>query len=306
MKISKITLGTAQFGLNYGISNNNGKPDLQTSLNILKFSYENGITSFDTAPAYGSSEKILGSFIASEIETGTHELTIISKLPSINIKENKTYDLVYEYIKHQINQSIKNLKLKIIPIYLLHHAPDIFFREGLVVDCLAQLKSEGLIGRFGVSAYYPEEIEESLNFKEIDVIEVPINLFDQRLIKTGLLSKLKKSNYIIIARSIYLQGLFFLSPENLPKYLSSAREPLKKLNNLAEVKNISISKIAFLFVRDLPEITSLIVGVEKLEQIRDNLNILKERSLSKDILNEIITLFNDLPQEVYNPVLWKK
>ena len=306
MDISKITLGTAQLGLNYGISNINGKPDFKTALNILKFSYENGINSFDTSPAYGNSEEILGSFLNSGIEKRIYEPIIITKLPSVNIKEKITYDLVYSYVKHQINQSIKSLKLKHIPIYLLHHAPDIFLKDGIIIESLEQLKSEGLIDKFGISAYHPEEIEASLNFKEIEVIEVPINIFDQRLIKTGLLSKLKRSNYIIIARSIYLQGLFFISPKNLPKYLESAKTHLKKLNNLAKTKNISISKIAFLFVRDLAEITSLIVGVENIEQIKGNLNFLKEKSLPRDLINEILTNFNDLPQQVYNPSLWEK
>ena len=60
MKFSKITLSTVQFGLDYGIANTGGKPSYEKSRDIVATAYENGITSFDTAAAYGDSEKVLG------------------------------------------------------------------------------------------------------------------------------------------------------------------------------------------------------------------------------------------------------
>lgn len=306
MNISKITLGTAQLGLDYGISNINGKPNLESSFNILNYAWENNINSYDTSPAYGNSEEIIGSFFSNNITKGKENLVIISKMPAIKRYEEPTFDNVYRFIKNQINQSINKLKINKIPIYLLHHAHDIYFKDGIVIECLSQIKKEEKIGRFGISAYNPKEVEASLEFKNIDVIQVPINIFDLRLITRGLLKKLKKKNYLIFARSIYLQGLFFIHPKRLLKNMGIAIKPINKLIQLINEYNIDIAQLAFSFVRDLSEITSLVIGAEKKEQIANNLRILKSSPLSYEIRKRIIEEFSELPEKLINPSLWSK
>lgn len=307
LNISKIILGSAQLGMDYGIANKYGKPDFKSSINILNYAWSNGINTFDTSPQYGNSEKIIGSFISDKINTPEKTLYIISKLPKININSDLTFDNLYNYIKKKINQSLNNLKLKKIPIYLIHHVPDIFLKNGLIVDCLEQIKNEGLIDIFGLSIYKPEDIEISLKYKEIKAIQLPINIFDHRLIRKGYLKKLKKKGYIILARSIYLQGLFFLSTEELKeKNLEIAKEPLLRLSNIIDEYKIDIAKLAFLFVRDLPEITGLIIGAEKIEQVENNLKLLNEEPLSNKIYDRIIEDFSDLPEKLINASLWEK
>ena len=87
MKISKLILGTAQLGLKYGIANINGKPDFKKSLNLLEFAWTNGINTFDTAPTYGNSEKILGKFISTKNKNEKKIFVIITKLQSIRLKK---------------------------------------------------------------------------------------------------------------------------------------------------------------------------------------------------------------------------
>jgi aryl-alcohol dehydrogenase-like predicted oxidoreductase len=305
LKISKVTLGTAQLGMNYGIANIKGKPDFNTSINILKYSWDHGINAFDTAPFYGNSEKIIGSFISSKIKNKTEDLVVISKLPKIQMNLKLSFENLYNYVKNQINLSLRNLNLSKIPIYLLHGAKDILLKDGLVIECLTQIKSEGLIDKFGISGYNPEDVESSLEFKEIDVIQIPLNIFDHRLIKTGLLKKLKEKRYLIFARSIFLQGILFIPPEKLPKNLDIAKRYLILLNNLSKEFKISIPQLAFLFVKNIPEITSLIIGSEKIEQIAQNIKFLKDKPLLEDIYGRIIEEFNDIPENIINPTLWK-
>jgi aryl-alcohol dehydrogenase-like predicted oxidoreductase len=303
---SKLTLGTAQLGLNYGIANTNGKPDFKTSIKILKYSWDHGINTFDTAPSYGNSEEIIGEFISSVLNDNIENLTIISKMPPIKSRAKMPFYDLYDYIRKQIIQSLNNLNIESIPIYLLHHAPDLFLNNGIVVECLNQLRNEGLINRIGISVYNPDEAEASMDFKQIDIIQVPINIFDHRLIKTGLLRKLKSKKYIIFARSIYLQGLFFITPEKLPKYLESAKKPLFKLKNLINEFNIDIAKLALLFVRDIPEIDSMVIGAEKIDQVAKNLEILNELPLTHEINKVIFEEFTDISEKIINPSLWNK
>lgn len=304
MKISKITLGTAQIGLNYGISNLNGKPKFNESIELLNYAWQNGINCFDTSPQYGNSEEIIGSFISSKNRHKIQNPIIISKLPKIKRNKNLTFSDIYGIVKTQITQSLGSLKIQRIPIYLLHHPSDIFIKDGLIFDCLDQIKKEGLIERFGTSIYAPEEVEAILNFKNVDAIQVPINLFDHRLIKTELLKELKKRGYLIFARSIYLQGLLFIHPHKLPKEIKYAKVPLLKLQKIVKEYKTDTAKLAFLFVRDLPEITSLVIGVENINQLKQNLNLLDKKPLQDKIRQGIFDEFSDLPEELINPNLW--
>ncbi len=306
MKISKITLGTAQLGSNYGIANKSGKPNLIESMKILNFSMKNGITSFDTSPVYGNSEEIIGNFISSRLEDKEKIPIISSKLRKIGKKSQRFFNNIYNLIKRQIQTSLRNLNIKTIPIYLIHHVPDLLLEDGLVIDCLNKLKEEGFVDKIGVSIYNSQHIEISLKFKEISVIQVPISIFDLRLINSGLLKKLKEHNYFIFARSIFLQGLLFKSPNSLPKYLSMAEDPLLTLQNLSNEYNIDIAKIALLFIRDLPEIDSIIIGAEKVQQVQDNLKIFKELSFNQNLRQQIIEEFSDIPEKIINPSLWNR
>ena len=66
-KVSKMSLGTVQFGLHYGIANDVGKPPEEQSYEMLKAALDNGVTSIDTAHAYGDSEDIIGRFFPYDI-----------------------------------------------------------------------------------------------------------------------------------------------------------------------------------------------------------------------------------------------
>ena len=186
MKISKITFGTAQLGMNYGIRNVIGKPDFKSSIQMLKYAWRNGINSFDTSPLYGDSEKIIGSFISSELKNLKNKCILISKLPKIENLQDYSFDNLYKLIKEQLKHSLENLNIKKLPIYLVHHPLDITFNNGVVVECLNELKSEGLIEKIGISVYNPEEAEKALKFKELNVIQLPLNLFDHRFYKINL------------------------------------------------------------------------------------------------------------------------
>ena len=74
--ISKLAIGTAQFGSIYGIANKTGKIKYSEAKEIIKFAKKNNIKTIDTASAYGESEKLLG-------QIGINDFEVITKLPKI-------------------------------------------------------------------------------------------------------------------------------------------------------------------------------------------------------------------------------
>jgi len=303
MVISKLTLGTAQLGLNYGIANTNGKPDHRKSNEILKVAADNGVNCFDTAPSYGDSERIIGSFLSS-CHHFSEPPIIVTKLPPISLNDKVTSSDVYHLVRECVTKSAEQLQIKRIPIYLLHRASDVNAYGGLAIESLLKLKAEGLIEILGVSVYAPEEVECALKIGVIEAIQIPINIFDHRLIRTGLLSQLKDRNFIVFARSIFLQGLFFLDARNLPSGFALAENPLRRLQKLSHDREIGIAELALAFVRDLSGITSVVIGAETPKQVLEDIGLMKSPPLSSELTEEIMSLFSNLPLELINPSLW--
>ena len=80
--ISKLILGTVQFGLNYGIANSEGKPDLNKVRAILRCAADHGIRILDTAAAYGDSETVIGTVFAEDSALKNH-FQVVSKIPPL-------------------------------------------------------------------------------------------------------------------------------------------------------------------------------------------------------------------------------
>jgi len=301
LKISKLSLGTAQLGFDYGIANLSGKPSLDKSFEILETAINVGINCFDTAPSYGDSEEIIGSFVG-DISDG--ESPIICTKLKIDLADDTDPIGIYLQIKKNIEESMENLQKNKIPILLLHSASNMTDNGGLILQSLIRLKDEGLVGKIGVSVYSPIEVTKAIDMGVFDAIQIPINIFDHRLIESGILNSLKQHNFIVFARSIFLQGLFFLEPDALPENLKLAREPIIFLRKLAEKYEIGIAEMAVAFVRDLPEISSLVIGVENSIQVLDNCDLIECPKLSYELKDEILNVFSDLSERIINPSLW--
>jgi len=299
LNISKITLGTVQLGFDYGISNTKGKPTDEQSYKILQTALDNGITCFDTAPVYGSSENIIGNFFKNNEYPN---LTILTKVSKIEPKNNHpSFDEVKDIVKKSLITSKDRLNVKKISICLLHDPLDMHSFDGLVVKSLKYLKDKGIIDGIGVSIYTPNQAKEFLENIELDAIQIPLNLFDTRLINDGTLTKLKNSEKIIFARSIFLQGLFFLDLDNMPFNMHFAKKPLEKLHMISSKYGIEIKQLAFSFVRDMPEVDSMIIGVDTEEQLRNNIKLLDAPTLSEEIKQELNNSFFNMSEELLNP-----
>ena len=306
MKISKMTLGTAQLGLEYGIANKTGKPNLQSTYDILQLVLNTGINVFDTASDYGNSEKIIGSFLTSHNKISIPETPIIvTKIPKVQCIGAPSFQVIYDQIKRSILHSAKRLRIEKIPICLLHRASDMIEYDGLVTESLIKLREEKFVKMIGVSVYQPREIREFLKIKEFNVIQIPFNIFNNRLIKEGFLNELAQKGITIFARSVFLQGLFFFEPDSLPSYLQLATKPLQQLGEISSDLGISTAELALTFVRDSPGITSVVLGVETVDQLRENIKLMNSPPLSSEAKQRILDIFTDVPEELVNPDMWK-
>tara|TARA_B100000029_G_scaffold424873_1_gene432959 strand:- start:33 stop:947 length:915 start_codon:yes stop_codon:yes gene_type:complete len=299
--VSKITLGTVQFGKNYGISNKLGKPNSKTINEILNYSIKNGINTFDTAAGYGESEHILGEFL--KFKEKNFSPNIITKISRIS-PNDENEEGTFRRMKQSVIDSKKKLNNEKITSYLLHNPEDM--NDKKIIKSMIRLKEENMVENIGVSTYDENDVKKFLEIPEFDIIELPINLFDLRLVNSKLIEEIDHERKIIFARSIFLQGLFFLKPNELPLELKFAKKYLNELYEISNEYRISIAELAITFVRDIEEITSLIVGVNNVEQIKMNLELINSKKMNENIKEIILKKFSNVPDEIINPRKWKK
>jgi aryl-alcohol dehydrogenase-like predicted oxidoreductase len=254
--LSKIGLGTVQFGIDYGITNQAGMTPLTEVADILDLAAANSIATLDTAHLYGQSESVLGQALKPE-----HKFEIITKTPDFGRVEITQAGDTAKLLKDTFQSSLEKLKVSSVYGLMVHNAGGLagpWAKE--IYDALLGLKQAGKVKKIGASVYSARDIDQILEHcGPIDIVQVPVNLFDQRLIATGYLKELKAKNVEIHARSLFLQGSLLATqvPERLKGFASffAAYQDFLKHHTLTPLQ----ACLEFGF--SVPEIDRLIIGV---------------------------------------------
>lgn len=265
--VEKLVLGTANFGMEYGISSK--KVGVKEALKILERAAEEGIWGVDTAVVYGHAEDILGTFFSEKGKS----FRVIDKLPHRNYMSKKE-------VEREVKNMLKRLNSSFLDCLLLHSFRT-FEMMPDIVDVLKGLKKEGFIKHYGISVYHPWEVESFYYLcKEPIAVEFPLNIFDRRF--TKYLQKWKSMDFMLFARSVFLQGLFFL--EHFEGNLKKAEEKVKALRDIAKKLEVELSCLLLSFVAHFENLDGFIVGVDGLTQFEMNLRCLKNPiKLKQDI-----------------------
>jgi aryl-alcohol dehydrogenase-like predicted oxidoreductase len=282
----KICLGTAQFGLDYGINNTRGKIPKNEVFKILEYALQNGIVFIDTAYAYGDSEKVLGEFIKENPNGKT--LKIISKIPNV------------ENVDKVIEETFANLKVDKLYGYLVHNF-NFFLENPSIYDILLKLKYAGKVEKIGFSLYYPEEYYKI--DLEIDILQIPYSIFDQRF--CNLFEEFKEKKIEVHARSVFLQGLIFKKPEELKGKFSKLKDKLLYINFLSKELNIPLNAIFLNFVLMNESVDKVVIGVDSLENLKENIYSLKFHKDIVKIFSKIVEL-RETDEEIIIPIKWGK
>ncbi len=289
-KIEKLSLGTAQFGFNYGIANKKGKVTFEEANEILSFARISGIKYLDTAILYGESEKVLG-------EIGVSDLKICTKLPSVSTNEIGDIE---EWVNNSILRSIKLLKISNLESLLLHCPAELLGENGKeLYKTLIQLKESGLVKKIGISIYDPLELEDLLKNFDFDLVQAPMNVFDRRLINSGWLDKLDERGIEIHIRSAFLQGLLLMKKEERPDKFKKWQDLWTKWHFWLSVTNQSALQACLGYLSHVQYISKIVVGV-------DTLNHLKEIVMAMRL--EIIEIPDELfsvDENLINPSKWQ-
>ncbi len=291
-KPSRITLGTAQLGMRYGIANRAERPDNNTARVLLDRAWSLGIRSFDTARAYGDAEQRLGRWLAA----AHHDATVISKLPKLG-DAGATGDAV----KRAFDETAAALGNGQPSAYLAHHIGD--FASPAVAEAFAELKEAGRIAAFGASVYTPEDVEHALAVDGLSVIQLPVSLFNRRMIDSGALVACAEAGIMVFARSVFVQGLIFLDPDTLPDYLTPARKTLKAFHALCADANIAPLVLALAAALEQDGIHSVVVGADTPRQIEE-VSVAAQATVEPALITQAVSLSANTADTVFDPSRW--
>jgi aryl-alcohol dehydrogenase-like predicted oxidoreductase len=295
--IDKLCLGTVQFGLKYGIKNEIGRqPTNAESFSVMQTAIDSGITCFDTASVYGNAEDVLGAF-----DIGKYSVDVVSKLPP-NLNDNGDVGIV-KVVQKALEESCYRIKVKCLNGYLLHDAKD-FYRDGIMKG-LQICKDRGLVKNIGVSIYEPEDALNVVRNDYVDYIQIPYNVFDQRLDYTDFFEIAEKNQIKVFARSAFLQGLLLMKIKDIPNYLSIAKPYLKKFREIIENHGYSPAEAAGLFAISHKGIYKVVFGVDTKKQLEDNLKLWGRREKFKPCYDALHGSFYNIERKVIIPGLWK-
>ena len=258
----KITIGSVQFGLPYGISNVNGQVSLDEIEKILNLAKNRNINVIDTAIAYGESESALGM-------VGVSDFKIITKLPTV---PKRLVDFTGWVEKH-VEESLGRLKRGSIH-GLLVHDPEFLKSSGgeklgLALD---NIKSSGLVQKIGVSIYQPSVLEDILKKVPIDIVQAPLNVVDTCIVSSKWLDKLDKADIKVHARSIFMQGLLLMDRKSIPEKFNRWSFLWDHWHQKLKANNLDALTQCVSFANSISKIDRFIVGIESSLQLKQILN----------------------------------
>ncbi len=296
-QMSPLVLGTAQFGMKYGISNKSGQPNLDLAEKIVQTAWENGIKEYDTAQSYGESEKILGNIVRS-LGLGS-ELRIITKLdPNLDHLDKAA-------LEQAVRESLTHLDVPVLYGLILHRDEYLELWERGLGDILRGFISKGLTEHIGVSVYSSDRAGLALDIDGINIVQLPSNILDRRFERAGIFENAKRKKKQIYVRSVFLQGLLLMSVEELPRHMQFATPLLIKLDEFCRCSGLTRQGLALGYVREAYQDAKIIFGAESPAQVKENI-IYWNESLPVDMVGRVREAFDNVEERILNPVFWKR
>jgi aryl-alcohol dehydrogenase-like predicted oxidoreductase len=263
---SRLIIGTAQFGTAYGVTNTRGQISEAEVCGILETAGSAGIGLVDTAPVYGTSESVLGKALERLSAIGVITKTPVFDGPAIGPDDVKR-------LRYSVAQSLERLRRPSVDGLLIHHGTDLR-KSGSdrVIDALMEFRSEGVAERIGVSIYDEAELDDVLTRFQPDIVQLPLNLFDQRLLRSGALARLKSRGIEIHARSVFLQGILIGSTAPLHNYFKSYQPHFDRYRQFLSNQAISPLAACLGFALAPGAADRIVVGVTGQDELADILN----------------------------------
>lgn len=288
----KIILGTAQFGLPYGIANAQGQISRQEGAQILALAHDSGIRTLDTAIAYGNSEAALGDLNVAGWQ-------VITKLPEMPALSGSAQ--IAAWVETQVQDSLARLRVPSAYGLLLHRPGQLHTAQGpALYRALRDQQAAGRIEKIGISIYGPDELDNLPPEMSLDIVQAPLNILDTRMIRSGWAARLEATGCELHVRSIFLQGLLLMPATARPAYFSRWDALWKTWESWLAESGLSPLQACLRHALRTAEAKRVVIGVDHAAHLESILAATQGR------LPELPDGLEAADPALLNPALWNR
>ena len=267
IEFSRFQLGTVQLGMDYGLGDHTAKPSREYAFSLLDLALSRGVNTLDTANNYGESERVIGAWLKSvPVEKRPFLITKIGPF------DHSSKAALRADIRAQALGCLRELGVERLDMLMIHNFEDFERSPETVREVFAEMKREGLIRMTGISAYSRHDYK-AIAASGFDAVQIPLNVFDWGRIDDGGIRAMADAGMMIFVRSVFLQGLVFLTPETLDPRMDFALPYLHKFIGFCQEFDMSPAVLALSFVLSLDGIATAVLGVQTTAQMEENCNM---------------------------------
>ena len=301
LRVSELALGTVSLGMNYGIQapGEFGRPGSADAIRLLHAAVEAGINLFDTAPAYGESEQLLGAVLGSYPHC--YVATKVSLPTDANGKSLSGHSLKTA-VQNSLHSSLKLLRRDVLDIVQIHNATVDCVTKGEIGELLLDAKRQGKIRYLGASVYGEDAALTVIESKQFEVLQVAYNLLDQRMAQR-VFPTAERAGVGVVVRSPLLKGALTSRAQWLPVTLVKLKDAADTIRESFAASWQALPDIALRFCISAPGVVSTLVGASTLKELEQALAAAEMGPLSKPKLARTAALaLSD--ERLLNPSYW--
>jgi aryl-alcohol dehydrogenase-like predicted oxidoreductase len=294
--VGRLALGTAQFGSAYGITNRAGKVAIEEARRIVDLAATAGIDLLDTAHLYGDSERVIGAVLPPH-----HATKIVTKTP--RFADLGDGNAARARLHAAFDESLSRLASSSVYGLLVHDADDLLGPAGEAIwSVMEHVRQCGLVEKIGVSVYTGPQIEALISRYPLQIIQLPLNAVDGRLVRSHALKRLAEHKIEIHARSVFLQGLLLAPPETIDRRFGALRDAVTRMARDCASHGFSQIDAALAAVLAHAEVDRVVVGVTSLDELQVILKAVPRATCVVATLNLRSWEIDD--HNVLNPATW--
>jgi len=303
LKVSELAFGGVEIGVPYGLSVSDDHKLLteQEAIHLLRQSLDSGINFYDTARLYGRSEEIMGK----AFEENRQQIIYATKCRHFR-RADGTLPAKSEFksiIEQSLQESLSALKTDYVDVFMLHYADLEILEIDEIYQTFENLQRSGAIRSPGISIYEPEETALALRKDFWKAIQLPFNLLDQR--QAAYFGEAKEKGVGIIVRSVLMRGLLTDKSFDLHPALKKVQDHIYLYKQLFNAERNNLATLASKFVASFEEVSSVLVGIDKIAYLEEALQNFDGKYLSEGDFKLAKTLgFKD--QGFLNLAQWDK
>jgi len=269
LQVSAVSVGTVSLGVDrYGIEvpGEFGRPGEKNAINLIRQAIDQGVNLFDTAPAYGVSERLLGQALAG---CQAYVATKVA-IPRDSRNHLETGPALKRAVTESVDTSLRNLRREVLDIVQIHNATVEVISRGEMAQVLMEARDQGKIRALGATVYTESEALAAVQAGCFEVVQVPYNLLDQGM-AARVFPAAAQQGVGIMVRSVFLKGVLSAKAQWLPPELARLRQAAESLRDALEVPWETLPEMALRFCLSSPEVATVLVGLRTVKELQSAL-----------------------------------